>query len=47
MFNVVSIIIGVVALLFAVIAFAAIWGALGLYVLALIRHARATVTVPD
>jgi chloramphenicol-sensitive protein RarD len=29
------------------IAFAAIWGALALYVLALIRHARATVTVPD
>jgi chloramphenicol-sensitive protein RarD len=29
------------------IAFAAIWGALGLYVLALVRHARATVTVPD
>ena len=29
------------------VAFAAIWGALGLYVLALIRHARATVTVPD
>jgi chloramphenicol-sensitive protein RarD len=29
------------------VAFAAIWGALGLYVLALVRHARATVTVPD
>lgn len=29
------------------IAFAAIWGALGLYVLALVRHARAPVTVPD
>jgi chloramphenicol-sensitive protein RarD len=29
------------------IAFSAIWGALGLYVLALVRHARATVTVPD
>ena len=29
------------------VAFAAIWGALGLYVLALIRHARAPVTVPD
>ena len=29
------------------IAFAAIWGALGLYILALVRHARATVTIPD
>lgn len=29
------------------IAFGAIWAALGLYVLALIRHARASVTVPD
>jgi len=29
------------------VAFAAIWGALGLYVLALVRHARATVTIPD
>ena len=29
------------------IAFAAIWGALGLYVLALVRHARASPTVPD
>ena len=29
------------------IAFAAIWGALGLYVLALVRHARVSVTVPE
>ena len=29
------------------IAFAAIWGALGLYILALVRHARASVTVPE
>jgi chloramphenicol-sensitive protein RarD len=29
------------------IAFGAIWAALGLYVLALVRHARASVTVPD
>lgn len=29
------------------IAFGAIWGALGLYVLALVHHARASVTVPE
>jgi chloramphenicol-sensitive protein RarD len=29
------------------IAFAAIWAALGLYVLAIVRHARAVVTVPE
>ena len=29
------------------IAFAAIWAALALYVLALVRHARASVTVPE
>ena len=29
------------------IAFGAIWAALGLYVLALVRHARAAVTLPE
>jgi hypothetical protein len=29
------------------IAFGAIWAALGLYVLAIVRHSRATVTIPE
>jgi chloramphenicol-sensitive protein RarD len=29
------------------IAFGAIWTALGLYVLAIVRHSRATVTIPE
>ena len=33
--------------IYSAIAFGAIWAALGLYVLAIVRHSRATVTIPE